>query len=72
VTVGRDLSTNLGAYLELVSLTSRAESVPDTGSLDGGITYAVTPNVQLDAGSNFGLTRSSDDWTGFVGLSVRI
>jgi hypothetical protein len=41
------------------------------GTFDFGFTCGVTPNLQLDAGLNVGVTRSADDLNPFVGLSVR-
>jgi len=39
--------------------------------LGGGWTYALTDDVQLDGGMNFGLTSASDRYNPFVGLSMR-
>jgi long-subunit fatty acid transport protein len=36
-----------------------------------GITYAVTKNLQLDAGVNVGLTSAADQINPFVGFSAR-
>jgi hypothetical protein len=36
-----------------------------------GLTCAITPNVQVDAGVNIGLTRSADDVNPFIGLTWR-
>jgi len=39
--------------------------------VDFGLTYALTKNIQLDAGINIGITRAADDWNPFVGVSWR-
>ena len=41
------------------------------GTFDFGATYKFTPNIQLDAGVNLGVTESADDANPFVGLTVR-
>lgn len=40
-------------------------------TLNGGVTYAVNANLQLDAGANVGVTDAADDLKVFVGLSRR-
>jgi hypothetical protein len=68
VTFSRDLTGNIGCYLELATTLTRG---PDLASFDCGVTYGVTRNVQLDAGVNLGLTKATEDITIFTGLSVR-
>ena len=41
------------------------------GTVDLGLTYGLTDNIQLDAGVNIGLTASADDINPFLGLSLR-
>jgi hypothetical protein len=41
------------------------------GTVDAGFTYALTEDIQLDAGVNIGVTRAADDWNPFLGLSWR-
>lgn len=43
----------------------------DVVVLGTGITYAVTDNLQLDAGMNFGVTAASDRFNPFIGISQR-
>jgi len=71
VTFSRDITEKLGGYVEFFSVVSREPHAPWVGTLDVGLTYAVTDNVQLDTGVNFGLTRAADDISPFLGLSVR-
>ena len=40
-------------------------------SADAAVAYAVSDNLQLDAGANFGLTRETADVETYVGVSVR-
>lgn len=71
VTVGHDLTEKLGAYVEFWSLISAENSSDWQGSVDVGLTYALTDNLQVDAGCNFGVTESAEDVHPFVGLSYR-
>ena len=71
VTLNRDLTSRLGGYVELVSSVSNERGAPSVAQFDFGFTYAVTRDVQLDAGCNLGLTRSAPDFQPFLGLSVR-
>jgi hypothetical protein len=71
ITFGRDIVGNLGGYVEFFSAVS-AESDSDwVGTLDLGLTYGLTEDIQLDAGVNFGVTRSADDVNPFMGISWR-
>jgi hypothetical protein len=40
-------------------------------SLDGGVTYLVRPNLQLDAYAGAGVSDVAPDWIAGIGLSVR-
>ena len=40
-------------------------------SFDAAVAYAVSSDLQLDAGANFGLTRDTPDLEAYVGISVR-
>jgi hypothetical protein len=69
VTLGSDVTNRLGVYIEVVGVARR--DGPWTGQLDGGLTFACTENIQLDAGCNFGLTDSAPDRQPFIGLTIR-
>ena len=71
VTFSHDIVGKLGGYVEFFSSVSTERGSSWTGTLDVGLTYALTKNVQLDAGINFGLTRAADDFAPFIGLSLR-
>ena len=61
----------LGTYYELAAELSRRDPLGDIVKFDTGATYALTPNLQVDAGVELGLTRASDRVGGFVGVSMR-
>jgi hypothetical protein len=69
VTFSHAIVGDLGGYVEFVSELSEETDWVATFNL--GATYALTENVQLDAGLNLGLTRAADDLNPFVGLSIR-
>ena len=71
VTVSRDLFGNLGGYVEFWSLVSAERGSEWQGTFDVGLTYGLSKNIQLDAGVNFGVTKSAPDVQPFLGVSVR-
>jgi hypothetical protein len=71
ITVSHRLVGTLEAYVEFFSSVSGERNSEWIGTFDFGATYKFTPNLQLDAGVNLGLTRSADDVNPFVGLTVR-
>lgn len=71
LTFSHDIVGNLGGYVEFFSSVSTESGSKWVGTFDLGLTYALTKNVQLDAGINIGLTRSADDLNPFLGLSWR-
>lgn len=71
ITVSRDIVGNLGAYLEFFSAVSAEEDSEWVGSVDLGFTYALSDDIQLDAGVNIGVTRATEDVNPFAGLSYR-
>jgi hypothetical protein len=68
VTVGHDLTENVGFYVEIASTLTHGA---DLASFDCGLTYGYSKHVQFDVGANIGLTRATEDLTIFAGLSVR-
>ena len=71
VTFGHDIVGDLGGYVEFFSSVSTERGSSWVGSVDLGLTYALTKNIQLDAGINLGVTRAADDFNPFVGVSWR-
>jgi hypothetical protein len=71
ITVSRDLTDKLGGYLEFFAVTGSAPGFKWQGQFDIGFTYALKPNVQLDAGCNFGVTKSAPDYQPFIGIAYR-
>lgn len=64
-------SDKLGTYWEIAATLNTKDPRGDEVILATGVTYAVTDNLQLDAGINFGVTEASDRFNPFVGVSRR-
>lgn len=71
VTVSHDIAGKLAGYVELFSNVSTERGAKWVATFDFGFTYALTRDIQLDAGMNIGLTSAADDLNPFVGLSLR-
>ncbi len=71
ITFSHGIIGDLGGYAEFFSSISSERGSGWVGTVDLGLTYALTKNLQLDAGINLGVTRAADDWNPFVGLSWR-
>lgn len=71
ITFGHDIVGNLAGYIEFFSLVSAESDTDWVGTVDLGLTYAITQDIQLDAGVNIGVTRSADDINPFMGISWR-
>jgi len=70
-TVAHDLFGSLGGFVEYAGFANLNGDEDYRAYLDAGLTYAVSGDVQLDAGVRIGLTRAADDLGLFAGISVR-
>lgn len=71
VTVDHALVGKLSGYLEFFSNLSTERHSGWVGTIDSGLEFLLTENIQLDGGCNFGVTNSADDFNPFVGITVR-
>ncbi len=71
LTVGRDLTSKLGMYVEWTAVTGSASDFLWQGAIGVGWTYAIGTDVQLDLGCNFGVTDSAPDFQPFTGITFR-
>ena len=71
MTIGHGIIGDLGMYVEFFSAVSTEDDSPWVGTVDIGFTYGLTPDIQLDAGVNIGVTDSADDINPFLGISLR-
>lgn len=70
-TVSREVIGPLGAFVEYVGVASSDSGSDYRASFSTGLTYAVTADVQLDAGVVLGLTDAAEDVRLFSGITVR-
>jgi len=60
-----------GTYYEVAANFAASENGGTALILATGLTYAVTANVQLDAGVNFGVSSAADRYNPFIGIATR-
>jgi hypothetical protein len=71
ITFGHDLVGALGGYVEVFSQHSAERNSRWVGTLDLGLTYGVSRDIQLDAGVNLGISDAAPDVEFFSGIAVR-
>jgi hypothetical protein len=71
VTFDHVIVGKLSGYCEFFSDLSTEGGPGWIGTVDVGLEYLVTENVQLDCGGNFGVTPAADDVNVFTGITVR-
>ena len=70
--VGAGLSENLGAYAEWFGIIpSGAQDVSTQHYFNGGFTYLLSKDVQLDVRAGVGLSHAADDYFVGTGLAIR-
>jgi hypothetical protein len=68
--VGHDLVGDLAGYVEYIGVASSGDRY--AAALGAGLTYGLTPDVQLDGGVIVGLNETAEDLRLFAGLSFRL
>ena len=71
ITFGHDIVGNLAGYVEFFSAASTESGADWVGTLDIGLTFGLTEDIQLDGGVNIGVTRAAADINPFIGISWR-
>lgn len=71
ITASHDIVGDLGGYVEFFTRVSEEDTENWQGMIDVGLTYALSKELVLDLGCNFGVTESADDFNPFTGISVR-
>ncbi len=71
ITFSHDIWGKLAGFAEFFSNASLERGSDWIGTVDVGFTYALTRDIQLDAGINFGVTSAADDFNPFIGISFR-
>ena len=70
ITFGHDIVGELAGYMEFWNSFSSEAGSEWTATADFGLTYRITPFIQLDGGVNIGVTDSADDLNPFLGFSA--
>lgn len=70
--VGREIHGPLSGYLEYVGVQPIDGDGDYQASVGVGLTYLLTDDVQLDVGSEVGLTAAADDLRVFAGMTFRL
>lgn len=71
VTFDHDIIGKLAGYIEFFSQVSSEQHAGWVGTVDLGLEYGLTDNIQLDAGVNLGVTPAADDANVFSGITMR-
>ena len=70
--LGIGLTERAGMFVEVFGDVPFHESGGSANSFDGGLTYLLRDNVQLDAAVGVGASDEAGDWFAGLGLSVRL
>jgi hypothetical protein len=71
VSISHLIVGSLSAFGEFASSIDPHRASDWVGTVDFGLIYLITPDLQLDAGMNVGVTHAAPDVNPFLGLSVR-
>jgi hypothetical protein len=71
VSLSHSIVGPLSAFSEFASSIDPHHAADWVGTIDFGLIYLLTPDLQLDAGMNVGVTRAAADVMPFLGLSAR-
>ena len=68
--ISRNVVNDIEAYFEFFSQTEVGSDWVAT--VDGGFIFPLNEALRSDVGANIGVTESAEDFTGFLGLSLRL
>lgn len=71
VVLGHDILGSLNGYVEYIGNVSGDGDTDYRATIGTGLTYALSANVVLDAGANFGMTKAAEDVNVFAGMTLR-
>jgi hypothetical protein len=72
VALGIDLSERWAMFAELFGDFPASDPEPALHSFDAGVTFLVTPRVQIDLSAGAGLNAEAPDWFAGAGVSFRV
>jgi len=70
--LGMGVTDRLGAFVEFFGDIPFRAQEPASHLFDGGITFLVWKNLQLDTSFGVGLSESAEDWFAGAGVSFRL
>jgi hypothetical protein len=70
--LGHDLFGSLGWYGEYVGVSNSDSDSHYQAALGTGLTLGLNDDIQLDLGINAGLTKATDDFNVFFGITMRL
>ncbi len=70
--LGIGATERVGFFIEAFGDTGLSDDGPSETALDGGVTFLVRPNVQLDVFVGTGLSNAAPDWLAGAGVSFRL
>lgn len=70
--VGREIAGPLGGYVEYIGLAPHRTGARYQATIGLGLTFGISPDIQLDGGANFGISGGADDVTLFSGIALRL
>lgn len=71
LSLGASLNDWLGTYVEYFGFYPDDRGADCAHYVNGGLTFAITPDLQLDARAGFGLNEQADGFFAGVGLAMR-
>jgi hypothetical protein len=71
LSLGHQFAEAATGYIEIAARFGDRNPLGRTVLLGGGLLYRVSHDLQIDFGSNFGVTRAADRWNPFIGVSHR-
>ena len=69
--LGFALADDWGGFVEVAATTPDAKDGDSALFIDGGVSWVVNPDLQLDLSAIRGVTAAATDWTAMVGVSLR-
>ena len=71
-TLGIDLNDRTGTFVEVFGDLPLSAGGGSEHLLDGGLTYLLRENLQVDASGGIGLSQDADDWVVGLGVTIRL
>ena len=72
VSLGYSVSERIGGFIEFFGATPINARGEEKNSIDGGFTFLLMENVQLDVAVGMGLSSAAEDWIATMGCSIRL